>query len=504
MLKNVVIGCIASLLLISPEVQAESFKDKAPEIIPAIANGKKVLVDNTHGQTAGAADWVIDGAFSDFGQGLAAKGYQVRELRKGTPIVLSDLQNYDTFVIPEANIPFKATEQAAILSYVKAGGSVFFISDHYNADRNLNRYDSSEVFNGYRRGAYSDPTKGMSAEEKTSTRMTGVTSSDWLNDNFGVRFRYNALNNIITTKVVPETESFGITKNIQSIAMHAGSTIAITKPDIAKGLVYLPDGLTTNDKWGPSVDQGVYFGGGEAEGPYVAISKVGLGKAAFVGDSSMVEDSTPKYKREDNGQSKTTYDGYKEVDDDQLLNNLVDWLTVDESYSTFKEKGLPLDTPSPQLAIENPATSTEPANEPWSTPLAGYKWFDESTFKAGSYGYTTVQQPGASSYDFTYPAITNGTEFVLTLKLTGLAANTTYSNLKTGIYNSSGTQLGSFYMNGTWSPVGYSPAFSVKTDAYGNALFSIRTKTTKGQRGAASIRLKKDTTTLYTETTTIK
>ena len=30
----------------------------------------------------------------------------------------------------------------------------------------------------------------------------------------------------------------------------------------------------------------------KAEGPYVAISKVGKGKAAFIGDSSLVEDSS--------------------------------------------------------------------------------------------------------------------------------------------------------------------------------------------------------------------
>ncbi len=36
----------------------------------------------------------------------------------------------------------------------------------------------------------------------------------------------------------------------------------------------------------------------------VAISKVGKGKAAFIGDSSLVEDSSPKYVREDNGEKK--------------------------------------------------------------------------------------------------------------------------------------------------------------------------------------------------------
>ena len=53
---------------------AESSVDPAPEIAAKVVNqnnGKKVLFDNTHGQTAGTADWVIDGGFSDFGNGIA-------------------------------------------------------------------------------------------------------------------------------------------------------------------------------------------------------------------------------------------------------------------------------------------------------------------------------------------------------------------------------------------------------------------------------------------------
>lgn len=110
--------------------------DPAPEIKPAQANGQKVLFDNTHAQTAGAADWVIDGAFSDFGNGLAEKGFYVKELRKKTPITLEDLKGYDVFVLPEANVPYKVSEQNAIEEYVANGGAVFYISDHYNADRN--------------------------------------------------------------------------------------------------------------------------------------------------------------------------------------------------------------------------------------------------------------------------------------------------------------------------------------------------------------------------------
>ncbi|GIO10072.1 hypothetical protein J31TS6_61000 [Brevibacillus reuszeri] len=376
--------------------KAEGALDPAPVLTPKIVNNnnsKKILFDNTHGQTAGAADWVIDGAFSDFGEALADEGYYVTELRKTTPITLSDLEDYAVFVIGEANIPYKTSEQQAMLDYVHNGGSIFFIGDHYNADRNKNRWDANEVFNGYRRGAWNDPAQGMGTEERNSAAMQNVDSSDWLGTNFGIRFRYNALGDITANNVVPASESFGVTTGVSTVAMHAGSTLAILDPGKAKGIVYLP---TTNVKWANAVDQGVYNGGGVNEGPYVAISKAGSGKAAFIGDSSPVEDATPKYKREENGASKKTYDGFKEQDDAQLLVNLIDWLAEPEAYTSFDQ--LTGFTPSPVtqlLPMENPQTSTEPVPEPWAAPTAGYKWWDASTFKPGSYGYSSsTPNPG--------------------------------------------------------------------------------------------------------------
>ncbi|GAA3325236.1 hypothetical protein GCM10020331_056290 [Ectobacillus funiculus] len=156
--------------------------------------------------------------------------------------------------------------------------------------------------NGYRRGAWDNPAKGMTAEEAASPAMQGVQSSNWLADNFGIRFRYNALGDVDNlTDVVTSDQSFGITKDVASVAMHAGSTLAIVDSTKAKGLVYVP---TNVEGWGFAVDQAVYNGGGRAEGPFAAISKVGAGKAAFIGDSSPVEDSTPKYLREENGSKK--------------------------------------------------------------------------------------------------------------------------------------------------------------------------------------------------------
>lgn len=373
----------------------QSAADSSRTVInPSTANGKKVLFDNAHGQTAGAADWVIDGAFSDFANALAARGYQVADLTLNRPMTLADLSAYDVFVIPEANIPFKTSEQQALVDYEAQGGSILFIADHYNADRNLNRWDAGEIYNGYRRGAFGNPTKGMGLAEAGSQAMQGVTSTDWLAGNFGVRFRYNALGDINASDIVASSQAFGITANVNAFAMHAGATIAIIDPTLAKGIVYLP---TTSTKWSSAVDQGVYNGGGRAEGPFVAIAKKGLGKAAFIGDSSPVEDATPKYKREDSGGTKTTYAGWSEVNDATLMTQLVDWLAVQESYASLSQVGgLTLDTATSLLSMETPANSTEPQSEPWTTPASGYLWYDQSTFKTGSYVYATSTSPGAN------------------------------------------------------------------------------------------------------------
>jgi hypothetical protein len=492
-------------------VQAENYMDAAPYIEPSQANGDSILFDNTHGQTAGAADWVIDGGFSDYANGLADKGYYVKELRKDTEITYADLEGYEVFVIPEANIPYKATEQGAILQYVQNGGSVFFISDHYNADRNKNRWDASEVFNGYRRGAYLDPTSGMSIEEAQSEAMTGVASSDWLAQNFGVRFRYNALGNIDTTNIVDSSECFGITENVGTVAMHAGSTIAITNPQIAKGIVYLPDNLTSGSKWFYAVDDGVYNGGGVAEGAYVTIAKVGQGKAAFIGDSSAVEDASPKYLKEETGGTKTTYDGYSEGNDALLLTQLTSWLATQESYTSFADTKITLDTATALHDYENPASSIEPQSEPWASPASGYKWYDETTFKAGSYGYVANgdeddNDEEEQTYRLGIPnEIYAGEELPLTIYFSGLTANTTYDGFKAGAYLSGGTQNAKFAeINGAYPTAsGYSEEFSITTDSNGDASKALVFMLDESASGTFNLRLKQSSANLLTESYTI-
>lgn len=487
-------------------VQAEGAQDPAPYINAKVVNentGKKVLFDNSHAQTAGSADWVIDGGFSDFGNALASDGYYVKELRKSTPITLTDLSDYDVFVVAEPNIPFKQSEQEAMEQYVDQGGGIFFIGDHYNADRNKNRWDGSESINGYRRGAWTDPTKGMSAEEKNSEAMQGVVSSDWLAENFGVRFRYNALGDVTANNIVAPSQAFGITEGVSAVAMHAGSTLAITDPTRAKGIVYLPK---TNAAWGNAVDQGVYNGGGIEEGPYVAVSKAGLGKAAFIGDSSPVEDATPKYLREENGSKKKTYDGFKEQDDATLLVNLINWLSEDEGYSDFTEvDGLVLDKPTAILPFEVPAASTEPQSEPWSQPAAGYKWWDPSTFKPGSYG-SSVAAPSNPSYSFVHQSqLPNSENFQIRVVVSNLTPNSTVSGYSAGIYTTGGTQVAKVQnADLTWpSAYGYSQTFSMTANSQGIATKDITVQIKPGTTGAASLRLRLNGSNLVTTPVTI-
>lgn len=475
-------------------------QDPDPGDIPQLPDGtgKKVLFDNAHGQTAGAADWVIDGGFSDFTDGLRAVGFTVESLERPmqytfgeTAITYEALEPYDVFVIPEANIPFKAAEQEALEQYVENGGAVFFISDHYNADRNKNRWDASEVFNGYRRGAYENPAKGMTAEEANSPAMHGVSSSDWLADNFGVRFRYNALGDVNATDIVSPSQSFGITAGVEAVAMHAGSTVAILDPNKAKGLVYVPTGVPA---WGNAVDEGVYNGGGRAEGPYAAIAKLGLGKAAFIGDSSPVEDATPKYVREENGQKKTTYDGFKEVDDGLFLVQTVKWLAHDESYTSFDQvPGLVLDTPTALDAEEEPAATTEPQPEPWAQPAPGYKWYDPATFKPGSYGSSQAPET-EPTFAFVHQAqLPSQQEFQIRVTADGLTPGQTVSDLRVGIYLAGGEQIARFKnADGSWSDYNYSPAFSLTGDALGHASKDLTVQLKPGvTASSANLRLKK-------------
>ena len=91
-------------------------------------------------------------------------------------ITYTAISHADVLVLAESNRPFTLAEQQALEDFVAAGKGIFFVADHYNADRNLNTWDSTEVFNGYNRSTLSQFNVGGSYGD---LRNPGTTSG-WL------------------------------------------------------------------------------------------------------------------------------------------------------------------------------------------------------------------------------------------------------------------------------------------------------------------------------------
>ncbi|WP_348766543.1 hypothetical protein [uncultured Salinisphaera sp.] len=412
--RSIRTGFVLSALLfaVAPGAGAADYDWNYPAPIktPSAAadNGKTVLFDVSHGGTQGNADWVLDGAFSDFADALVARGYTVGEYRgvdkndngiidfvddysdpsqsatdaNEAVITYAGIRQASVLVLAESNRPFTRAEQDALERFLAEGGGLYFIADHYNADRNLNTWDATEVFNGYNRSDRAVYNKGGAYGD---LRNPGTADAGWLAETFGVRYRFNGIDWKSGVSGIEDPASVeGLTDGVAPILMAGGSTLAIVDPNRAKGLVYFSPS-DSPEKWGPAVDRGVYFGG-RAEGPYVAIAKAGAGKAAFIGDSSPIEDDTPRYRREENGGDKSTYPGWTDSGNAaRLSSQVVDWLATPESYTQFASAAHPAGeaTPTPMADVEK----SDPDNgAPWRQPDSGYDPFDPATFADGAYG----------------------------------------------------------------------------------------------------------------------
>lgn len=382
-----------------------NWNNSIPEKKPAACqnNGKLVLFDNSHGETTGDADWVLDGGFSEFADDLVSLGYTVREYRgvdkngdgiiryfddrqaenidKNEAVITYEaIKDADVFIMAEPNRPLSKLEYAALKKFVDSGRGIYLIGDHYNSDRNFNTWDSTEIYNGYNRSTNQEYNIGGIYGDMRNPQNA---YKGWLSENFGLRFRFNAIDCKAGVSGIKSTSySERITEGVQPILMAAGSTLAITNPDIAKGIIYFGASDETS-RWPNAADAGLYFGG-EAEGAYVAISKPSKGKAAFIGDSSPIEGRVAKYKREDNGQTKYLHDAYRKTRSAAKLSiNIINWLADQEDYVGFDginhAKGIA--TPVPMADIEK----DEQMPEPWMQPCEGYNSWNTETFKFGAY-----------------------------------------------------------------------------------------------------------------------
>ncbi|MFJ9810948.1 hydrolase [Streptomyces sp. NPDC101158] len=280
----------------------------APET--AAGTPLRVLFDNSKAETAGNADWIIGtgqpdpltqdptpsvetdwtGALSAWGVALQKTGrYALRTVPSGGTITYgttsaTDLQNFDTFVLPEPNVRLGASEKTAVMKFVQNGGGLFLISDHSGADRNNDGWDAVEVINDLMADNGVDDTDPFGFTVDTGTvqtddpRAVADTTDPVLNGSFG---------------------------KVTGSIIRSGTTVTLKPADnpAAKGLVY---------RTGSSGTTGAFF----------ATSTFGSGRVAVWGDSSPVDDGT--------GQSgNTLYDGWNDPagTNAALALNATDWLS---------------------------------------------------------------------------------------------------------------------------------------------------------------------------------
>ncbi|MEU4499386.1 immune inhibitor A [Streptomyces sp. NBC_00210] len=274
------------------------------------ATPHRILFDNTKAETAGNADWIIGtsqpdplaqdstptaetdwtGALSAWGVALQKTGnHQLKTLPSGNTITYGttaalDLQNFDTFVLPEPNVLLSAAEKTAVMKFVQNGGGLFLVSDHTGADRNNDGYDAVEVINDLMSNNSVDSTDpfGFSVDTLSvgtdNPRAISDTTNPVLNGSFG---------------------------KVTGSIIRSGTTVTLKPADnpAVKGLVY---------RTGYSGNTGAFF----------ATSTFGSGRVAVWGDSSPIDDGT--------GQSgNTLYDGWNDTagTNAALALNATEWLS---------------------------------------------------------------------------------------------------------------------------------------------------------------------------------
>lgn len=206
------------------------------------AHATNVLYDDTHAQTAGNADWVPEGAYSDMVDMLKTNGYNVKSLsnvdREGI-ITAEILKEFELVILAEPNNPYTESEQAAIVDFVKNGGGAFIIGDHGNADRNGNGWDAVKVFNTFC-PKFGFKFKGNDVYEAP---LTGSANND-------------------------HPVMFGV----RGVGVWAGSTFDIVEAADAKAVGLIDSRF--------------------AKSPYIVAAEYGSGRVVAIGDSSPFDDGT--------------------------------------------------------------------------------------------------------------------------------------------------------------------------------------------------------------------
>lgn len=295
---------------------------------PAAAAPKRALFDNTHAETAGNADWVIDtdqplplpaqaavtaatprtywlGAISSWGIDLVKRGYEVATLTSAYGITYGnagnayDLANFDVFIVPEPNTVFSAAESTAIFNFVREGGGLVAVADHINSDRNGDGIDSPRIWN-----------------QLDAQRLWGVS--------FEVSGSHSNFTEVWSTNVstdLSDSTIYGPEGTVNGLEFHGGTT------------------MTLYPAVNPTV-RGSVWRNGFAQGNSVAMaarSVYGNGRIFFVGDSSPIDDGSAAPG------NSNIFDGWAEAagGDSLLMLNATAWVTRRDAPALAVEPSAP-------------------------------------------------------------------------------------------------------------------------------------------------------------------
>ncbi|MFJ2829640.1 hydrolase [Streptomyces sp. NPDC087263] len=387
----------------------------------AAATPHRILFDNTKAETAGNADWIIGtsqpdplgqdstpsaetdwtGALSAWGVALQKTGnYSLKTLPSGSSITYgttaaTDLQNFDTFVLPEPNILLSTAEKTAVMTFVQNGGGLFLVSDHTGSDRNNDGEDAVEVINDLMANNSVDSTNPFGFTVDTlnvgteDPRAISSTTDPVLNGSFG--------------KVTGSIIRSGTT-----------ATLSPTANAAVKGLLY---------RSGYSGNTGAFF----------ATSTFGSGRVAFWGDSSPIDDGT--------GQSgNTLYDGWNDTagTNAALALNATEWL------AGTSDSGGGGGTCTAAQLLANPGF--ESGSSSWTASSGVITTATGQAARTGSYKAWLNGNGAANtetlSQSVTIPAGCAATlSFYLHVDTAETTTSTAYDTLKAQVLNSSGTVL---------------------------------------------------------------
>ncbi len=241
--------------------------------LPSWAEPARILFDDTHGQTAGNAEWTIQGAYSEMVDTIKAGGFAVDSLKMvaadNKTITPELLAGYKGIILAEPNNPYAKAEQEAIVEFVRNGGGAFLIGDHGGADRDNDGYDAVKALNEF-------------------CPQFGFT--------FNGDFFYEAPVSGTMNKEHPMM--FGI----RAIGCWAGSTFTINRQLGAAAV-----GLIESRR---------------KKAPYLVASQFGKGRVVALGDSSPFDDGVGT----GNNKLHDSYDSFI-YSHPQLAYNAAEWMT---------------------------------------------------------------------------------------------------------------------------------------------------------------------------------